>query len=58
MIEQLNWLYYLSLAIVVGLFSHQQKCIYHREKTACFKAFLDNNYVGLIIFIGLVLAYL
>jgi len=57
-LEHLNWLYYLSLVIVLGLFAHQQKCIYNREKTACFKAFLDNNYVGFIIFIGLVLTYL
>ena len=57
-LEHLNWLYYLSLVIVLGLFAHQQKCIYKREKTACFKAFLDNNYVGFIIFIGLVLTYL
>lgn len=57
-LEHLNWLYYLSLAIVAGLFAHQQQCIYNREKKACFKAFLDNNYVGFVIFIGLVLTYL
>ena len=56
-IENLNWFYYLSLVIAGLLFLKQQKQIKGRDTTACFKAFLDNNYVGLVIFCGLLLTY-
>ncbi|TNF03599.1 MAG: 4-hydroxybenzoate octaprenyltransferase [Gammaproteobacteria bacterium] len=49
--------YFLSLAIVAILFLYQQYLIRHREREGCFKAFLNNNYVGAAIFIGLVLDY-
>ncbi|KAB1030789.1 4-hydroxybenzoate octaprenyltransferase, partial [Cronobacter sakazakii] len=29
-----------------------------RDRDACFRAFLNNNYVGLLVFIGLALSYL
>jgi 4-hydroxybenzoate polyprenyltransferase len=32
--------------------------IRERERMRCFKAFLHNNYVGLIIFVGIVLDFL
>lgn len=57
-LEGLNWPYFIALLIVAGLFVRQQYQIKNREKTACFKAFLDNNYVGLIVFAGLFLGYL
>ncbi|MEL0657593.1 4-hydroxybenzoate octaprenyltransferase [Psychromonas arctica] len=57
-LEQLTWLYYAGLAIAGFLFSQQQRRIKDRDKSACFKAFLDNNYVGFVIFIGFILAYL
>lgn len=57
-LEDLNWSYFIALLVVAGLFIRQQLQIKNREKTACFKAFLDNNYVGLIIFAGLFLGYL
>lgn len=57
-LEQLTWLYYAGLAIAGFLFSQQQLRIKDRDKSACFKAFLDNNYVGFVIFIGFILAYL
>ncbi|MBO2007291.1 4-hydroxybenzoate octaprenyltransferase, partial [Serratia marcescens] len=28
------------------------------RREACFKAFLQNNYVGLVVFIGIALSYL
>lgn len=58
LLEQLNWLYYLSLAIVLLLFIKQQFAIQARQKAACFKAFLDNNWVGMVIFAGLIVSYL
>lgn len=57
-LEGLTWLYYASLIVASMLFVHQQIQIKNREKSACFKAFLDNNYVGFVIFIGFVLTYL
>jgi len=49
--------YYLSLLIAAGFSVYQQKLIFHREKTACFRAFLNNNWFGLVIFLGLLLNY-
>ena len=57
-LEHLTWVYYVGLAIAGFLILQQQHRIKSREKTACFKAFLDNNYVGLIVFVGLLLTYL
>ena len=39
------------------LFIYQQKLIANREREACFKAFLNNNYVGLVLFLGLAVSY-
>jgi 4-hydroxybenzoate polyprenyltransferase len=41
-----------------GLFGWQQKLIFNRERDACFKAFMNNNYVGLVLFLGLAMSYL
>ena len=44
--------------LVAGLlFAYQQKLIVKREREACFKAFLNNNYVGLVLFMGLAMSY-
>lgn len=56
--QALNWGYFLGLLLVSALFIRQQIQIKERNKKACFKAFLDNNYVGLSIFAGLFLNYL
>jgi len=45
--------FYLSLAVVAGLFCYQQWLIRYRERTACFTAFLNNNWVGAAIFVGI-----
>lgn len=55
--QNLGGFYYLSLIIAAGFSAYQQKLIFHREKESCFKAFLNNNWFGLVIFIGLVLDY-
>ena len=49
--------FYISLIIAAGLFIYQQKLIHARESGQCLKAFLNNNIVGLVIFIGIVLSY-
>lgn len=56
--QNLGTFYDLGLITAVGFSIYQQKIIFHREKNACFKAFLNNNWFGLVIFIGLFLDYL
>jgi len=57
-IESLTWPYYLGVLLAACLSIYQQKLIYHREKTNCFKAFLNSNWFGLSVFCGLALHYL
>lgn len=42
----LNWEFYWSVLVAGLLFAYQQKLIAKRERDACFKAFMNNNYVG------------
>jgi 4-hydroxybenzoate polyprenyltransferase len=52
-----GWPYYVSILIAAGLSAYQQKLIFHRDKALCFKAFLNNNWFGLAVFLGLVVDY-
>lgn len=52
-----SWPYYGGILIAAGLSVYQQKLIFHRERTLCFKAFLNNNWYGLAVFSGLVVDY-
>ncbi|PPD34311.1 MAG: 4-hydroxybenzoate octaprenyltransferase [Methylomonas sp.] len=58
MLQQLHWPYYLGLAAAAGFSVYQQKLIFHFHKPDCFKAFLNNNWFGLVVFVGLLAAYL
>ena len=58
MMQQLNWPYYLGLLIAAGFSVYQQKLIFHFHKPDCFKAFLNNNWFGLVVFVGLLTSYL
>jgi len=49
--------YYAGLVAAGLLFLHQQWLIRAREPAACLRAFLNNNYVGMVIFIGVLLQY-
>ena len=40
------------------LFVHELWLIRRREPKACFRAFNNNHYVGMVVFIGLALDYL
>ncbi|MBA6416877.1 4-hydroxybenzoate octaprenyltransferase [Colwellia sp. 6M3] len=53
-----GWLYQLSLVIAAGFFCYQQILISGRDRDRCFQAFLNNHYVGLIIFVGVTIEYL
>ncbi len=56
-LNQLNGAFYAAVAAAGVLFIYQQKLIANRERDACFKAFLNNNYVGLVLFVGLAISY-
>lgn len=54
----LHWPYFVSLLVAAGLAGYHYTLIRTRERAACFKAFLHNNWVGAAIFAGLLLSYL
>jgi 4-hydroxybenzoate polyprenyltransferase len=56
MMLHLNGAFYWSLLLAAGLFVHQQKLIAQRERDPCFQAFLNNNYVGMVLFLGILLS--
>jgi 4-hydroxybenzoate polyprenyltransferase len=51
--QALGTIYFSSLLIISGLFLYQQYLIKDRSPAACFKAFLNNNFVGMAVFIGI-----
>ena len=53
-----GWIYYLGLFVAAWLALYQQFLIRDRKPEDCFKAFLNNNAFGLVIFCGLLLDYL
>ena len=53
----LRYWYFVSLSVVTIFFIYQQILIYSRRPIDCFDAFLNNNYVGLIVFLGIAASY-
>jgi 4-hydroxybenzoate polyprenyltransferase len=51
-------LFNLALVGAAGLFVYHQWLIRERDRAACFRAFLHNNYVGMLVFAGLFSDYL
>lgn len=54
---ELGFWYYLSLAAAAGLMAYHQWLARRRDPEGCFRAFLHNHYIGLVVFIGIVLHY-
>jgi 4-hydroxybenzoate polyprenyltransferase len=52
-ILHLTWPWYLGLLLAALLFCWQLYLSRSRDRDACFRAFLINNWVGLVIFTGL-----
>ncbi|MEG3765325.1 4-hydroxybenzoate octaprenyltransferase [Alteromonas sp. 14N.309.X.WAT.G.H12] len=50
-----SWVVYAGLGVCGGLFLLQWYQTRERERMACFKAFLDNHYVGLVLAVALIL---
>ena len=55
--HQLGAIYYASLIACALLVIDQYRRIRHREPAACFGAFLTNNRIGALVFIGLATDY-
>ncbi|UTW10846.1 4-hydroxybenzoate octaprenyltransferase [Marinobacterium rhizophilum] len=50
--------YFAGLAAAAGFFVYQAWLARERMRDACFRAFLNNHYAGLVIFLGLAADYL
>lgn len=50
--------YYFSLLAAAGFMIYQQYLIKDRDPEKCFIAFLNNNWLGLVIFFGIATSYL
>jgi len=55
---ELGWVYYIGILVAVGLMIYQHILIRDREPDQCLKAFLNNHWVGVAIFVGIYLNYL
>ena len=55
--QKLGLIYFLGLALALTLIALQFHLIKTRERERCFKAFMNNNWVGAVIFGGLALDY-
>lgn len=53
----LGVIYQCSLLVAGGLMAYQQYLIRNRDRSACFQAFLNNNWVGMVIFLGILFDY-
>jgi len=56
-ILNLSWPWFAGVAVATGLFVMQQIQVRNRSRDACFAAFLNNNWVGLAIWVGLLTHY-
>src|SRR5690554_3602141 len=53
--SELGTFYYLGLVGMASLFVYQQFLAMERKRDGCFKAFLNNNWAGFSVFVGLVI---
>jgi len=54
---KMSWLYYAGIAAASLFFIYQQILIKHRFPDRCFYAFLNNQYFGMVVFIGIFAHY-
>jgi len=55
--EQLGIFYYMGLLAAGGIALYHYSLIRERDRARCFKAFLHNNWIGAVVFAGIVLDY-
>jgi 4-hydroxybenzoate polyprenyltransferase len=49
--------YYAGLLVAAGIAVYHYRLISQRQREACFKAFLHNNWLGAAVFAGIALNY-
>lgn len=54
--NRLGWIYYAGLVGGAWSFLYQQYLIHERARSDCFRAFLNNNVFGLLVFCGILLS--
>jgi 4-hydroxybenzoate polyprenyltransferase len=54
---ELAWPYFAGIGVAAGLAAYQQFLIRRRDPKGCFAAFLNNHWLGLAVFAGLVVSY-
>jgi 4-hydroxybenzoate polyprenyltransferase len=54
---RLGWPYFTGLTLAAAIALYHYTLIRERERSKCFKAFLHNNWIGAVIFAGLVASY-
>ena len=54
---ELSVYYYFGLCGAAGLFIYQHYLTWNRSREGCFEAFLNNHWVGLSVFLGIVAHY-
>ena len=52
----LGWPYWTAIAVAIVLCAHQLWRARHRDRENCFRAFIDNHWVGMVLFLGLAIA--
>ena len=55
---KLHGIFYIALSVAGGLLIYQHYLIKDRKSELCFKAFLSNNWVGALLFLGFLLGML
>lgn len=55
---EFGWPYYAGLVAAAALMAYHYTLVRTRERVPCFKAFLHNNWVGAVIFAGILAQYL
>lgn len=54
---QFSMFYSIALVVSLALMIYQQYLIYQRKPQQCINAFLNNNWLGLVLFAGIYLSY-
>ncbi len=54
---ELRWPYFVGLGLAAGFSLYQQYLIRGRDPQHSFRAFLNNNYFGMVVFLGVVASY-
>ena len=54
---RLDFSFMISVSVVAAMFVYQQWLIRHRERQPCVEAFLNNGWVGAVVWFGLITAF-